>query len=181
LVNDYFGSFARAGSFCKGTVNKFIGDCVMILFGVPEPDNQHALNAVICGQAIIQLAAEINAQRRNTGQPTVEFRIAVNSGLMLAGNLGSSERMEFTVVGNSVNLAARLCEQAEVNQLVLTPDTMAEPGVTEQVTPALLPRLDLKGYERPMSPYRVAAVSEQLDKKVRSCVAASATTLRTPP
>ena len=180
LVNDYFGSFARAGSFCKGTVNKFIGDCVMILFGVPEPDSQHALNAVICGQAIMRLAAEINAQRRNAGQPTVEFRIAVNSGLMLAGNLGSSERMEFTVVGNSVNLAARLCERAAVNQLVLTPDTMAEPGVTEQVTPALLPQLELKGYERPMSPYRVAAVSEQLDQKVRSCVAAAATTPRNP-
>jgi adenylate cyclase len=180
LVNDYFGSFARAGSFCKGTVNKFIGDCVMILFGVPEPDSEHALNAVVCGRAIIRLAAEVNAERRNAGQPTVEFRVAVNSGLMLAGNLGSSERMEFTVVGNSVNLASRLCEKAPVNQLVVTPDTLAEPGVVEQVTPALLPRLDLKGYDEPINPYLVAAVSRDLERKIQTCVEAAATTVRKP-
>ncbi len=180
LVNDYFGSFARAGSFCKGTVNKFIGDCVMILFGVPEPDSQHALNAVICGRSIIRLAGDINTQRRNAGLPTVEFRIAVNSGLMLAGNLGSSERMEFTVVGNSVNLAARLCEQAPVNQLVLTPDTMAEPGVIEQVSPDLLPQLELKGYERPMRPYLVSTVSKDLEQRIRTCVEAAATTVPNP-
>ena len=179
LVNDYFGSFASAGSFCKGTVNKFIGDCVMILFGVPEPDTQHALNAIVCGQAIIRLAAEVNDRRRRAGQPTGEFRVAVNSGLMLAGNLGSSERMEFTVVGNSVNLASRLCEQAPVNRLVLTPDTLAEPGVIEQVTATLLPELDLKGYDRPMSPYLVSGASEYLVRRIETCVKSAVVTPRT--
>ena len=103
--------------------------------------------------------------------------IAVNSGLMLAGNLGSSERMEFTVLGNSVNLASRLCEQAPVNQLVLTPDSVAEPGIIEQVNAALLPQLELKGYERPMSPYLVAGVSKDLERRIRACVEAAATTV----
>jgi adenylate cyclase len=107
----------------------------------------------------------------------VEFRVAVNSGLMLAGNLGSSERMEFTVLGNSVNLASRLCEQAPVNQLVLTPDSVAESGIIEQVSAALLPQIELKGYERPMSPYLVAGVSKELEKRIRTCVEAAATTV----
>jgi hypothetical protein len=73
-----------------------------------------------------------------------------------------------------------LCEQAPVNQLVLTPDTMAEPGVIEQVSPALLPQLELKGYARPMSPYLVATVSKQLEQRIRTCVEAAATTVPNP-
>ena len=170
LVNDYFGCFARAGSYCQGTVDKFIGDCVMILFGVPEPDEQHALNAIVCGQAIMRLVERVNTRRRNKGLPTVQFRVAINSGLMLAGNLGSRERMEFTVVGNSVNLASRLCEQAPSGQLVVTPDTLAEPGVIEQVSAESLPELELKGYDRPMSPYLILAASQDLERKIQACV-----------
>lgn len=180
LVNDYFGCFARAGSFCQGTVDKFIGDCVMILFGVPEPDERHALNAIVCGQAIMRLAAAVNARRGNAGLPTVQFRVAVNSGLMLAGNLGSRERMEFTVVGNSVNLASRLCEQAPTSELVITPDTLAEPGVVEQVSAEALPEIELKGYDRPMSPYLIAAASDDLERQIRACVDVAATIAREP-
>jgi adenylate cyclase len=176
LVNDYFGSFARAGGFCLGTVDKFIGDCVMILFGVPEPDERHALNAIVCGQAIMRLADGINRRRERAGLPTVRFRLAINSGLMLAGNLGSRERMEFTVVGNSVNLASRLCEQAPTGQLVVTPDTLAEPGVIEQVFAKSLPAIELKGYDRPMHPYLIEAASEDFERQVQACVQAVAAT-----
>jgi len=180
LVNDYFGSFARAGAFCQGTVDKFIGDCVMILFGVPEPDERHALNAIVCGQAITHLAEAINRQRGVADLPIVRFRLAINSGLMLAGNLGSHERMEFTVVGNSVNLASRLCEQAPVGQLVVTPDTLAEPGVAEQVTVRNLPAIELKGYDRPMSPFLIESASEDFERRVNACVQAVNADLREP-
>jgi adenylate cyclase len=170
LVNDYFGAFAIAGALCRGTVDKFIGDCVMILFGVPEPDDEHGLNAVICGSAIVRLAAAINVRRRALGQPVVSFRVAVNSGLMQAGNLGSLDRMEFTVVGSSVNLAARLCERSPENSLALSADTLAELGVAEQVVVGRLGPLRLKGYDDPVQAFRVESLHEPTEARVRACL-----------
>jgi len=76
----------------------------MILFGVPEQDDQHGIHAVTCAVLIQQIAARINYQRQRDGVPSVQFRIGINSGPMLAGNLGSEERMQYTVVGDAVNL-----------------------------------------------------------------------------
>lgn len=172
LVNDYFGAFARAGAWCGGTVDKFIGDCVMILFGVPEPEKRHALSAVVCASAIVRLAEAINLRRRALGQPTVRFRVAVNSGEMLAGNLGSLERMEFTVVGSSVNLASRLCERTPEGGLAITPDTLAEPGVRECARVEVMPELQLKGYDRPVAPYLIHGLNEAGEARVRACLEA---------
>jgi adenylate cyclase len=172
LVNDYFGAFARAGAWCGGTVDKFIGDCVMILFGVPEPERRHALSAVVCASAIVRLAEAINLRRRALGQPTVRFRVAINSGEMLAGNLGSLERMEFTVVGSSVNLASRLCERTPEDGLAITPDTLAEPGVSECARVEVMPALRLKGYDRPVAPYLINGLNPAGEARVRACLEA---------
>ncbi len=172
LVNDYFGAFAMAGSVCGGTVDKFIGDSVMILFGVPEPDRRHALNAVVCGQAIVRLAQAINLRRRALGLPTVVFRLALNSGQMQAGNLGSLERMEFTVLGDSVNLAARLCARSPVDRLVISADTLGEPGVAAEVEVEPVGPLQLKGYDDPVFAYAVLDVGQRTRTRVEACLAA---------
>jgi adenylate cyclase len=171
LVNDYFGAFARAGAFCGGTVDKFIGDSVMMLFGVPEPDDRHALNAVVCGLAIVRLGDAINVRRRALGLPTVAFRLAINSGLMQAGNLGSLERMEFTVLGDSVNLAARLCARCPAGELVISADTLSEPGVRAQAATEPLGPLQLKGYDEPVTAYVVRALAPDPAQRVEACLA----------
>ncbi len=180
LVNDYFGAFATAGSLCGGSVDKFIGDCVMILFGVPEPDPHHAMNAIVCGMAIVRLAQAINVQRQALGQPTAHFRVAVNSGQMLAGNLGSRERMEFTVVGSSVNLAARLCERTPQDCLAVTAQTMAEPRVGEQVRAEAMEPLSLKGYDELVTPYVVRAAVPACEAQIRECLRAVTDASREP-
>jgi adenylate cyclase len=172
LVNDYFGAFATAGAFCGGAVDKFIGDCVMILFGVPESDPQHGVHAIVCGMAIVRLAQAINVRRQALGLPTAQFRLAINSGQMLAGNLGSRERMEFTVVGSSVNLASRLCERSPTGSLTVTAQTLAEPGVGEQVRTEALDPLQLKGYDEPVTPYLVRAAVPACEAQVRACLRA---------
>jgi len=127
LLNDYFGYFALAAESCGGTVDKFIGDCIMIVFGVPEEDPHHALHAMTCGMLIQQLTQRINAIRESQGKQTVILRAGISSGPMLAGNLGSSERMQYTVVGDTVNIAARLCGMADPGG-VLIPETMLAEG-----------------------------------------------------
>ncbi len=120
LLNDYFGYFALAAESCGGTVDKFIGDCIMIVFGVPDENPHHALHAMTCGMLIQQLTHRINRIRESLNQATVRLRVGISSGPMLAGNLGSSERMQYTVVGDTVNVAARLCSIAEPGGVLVT-------------------------------------------------------------
>jgi adenylate cyclase len=172
LVNDYFGAFAMAGALCHGTVDKFIGDSVMILFGVPDADPEHALNAVVCGQAIVRLAEAINVRRAALGLPTVSFRVAVNSGEMQAGNLGSLERMEFTVLGDTVNLASRLCARTPADRLVVSSATLAETGEVAAMQTEPLGPLRLKGYDEPVTAYAVTGLDDATEARVADCLAA---------
>nr|WP_010132997.1 adenylate/guanylate cyclase domain-containing protein [Microbulbifer agarilyticus] len=119
LLNEYFSYISHACALHGGVVDKFIGDCAMLVFGVAEDDSDHEFNAVSCGVLIQQLASELNKQRAAEGKPEVHFRIGINSGTMLAGNLGSDDRMEYTVVGDAVNLASRLCSEAEPDQIII--------------------------------------------------------------
>ncbi|MBB3060177.1 adenylate/guanylate cyclase domain-containing protein [Microbulbifer rhizosphaerae] len=119
LLNEYFSYISSACSLYGGVVDKFIGDCAMLAFGVLEDDTEHTFNAVSCAILIQRLAAQLNEQRRADGRPEVHFRIGINYGAMLAGNLGSDDRMEYTVVGDAVNLASRLCSVARPDQIIM--------------------------------------------------------------
>jgi len=136
LLNDYFGYFALAAESCGGTVDKFIGDCIMIVFGVPTEDPHHGLHAMTCGMLIQQLTQRINQIRESRGQPSVMLRAGISSGPMLAGNLGSPERMQYTVVGDTVNIAARLCGMAEPGGVLVPENMLTEgyPGEMEHYT-----------------------------------------------
>jgi adenylate cyclase len=147
LLNDYFGYFALAAESCNGTVDKFIGDCIMIVFGVPVEDEHHALHAMTCGMLIQQLTRRINGLRSARGQPTVELRVGIGSGPMLAGNLGSTERMQYTVIGDTVNVAARLCGMADPGGVLITEAmlTGGQPGSLAHYAP--LGAAQLRGRE----------------------------------
>jgi adenylate cyclase len=134
LLNDYFGYFAVAAESCGGTVDKFIGDCIMIVFGVPDEHQHHALHAMTCGMLIQRLTGRINQLRAARGLPTVMFRVGISSGSMLAGNLGSADRMQFTVVGDTVNVAARLCSMASPGGVLMSESMLSYgfPGSAER-------------------------------------------------
>jgi adenylate cyclase len=134
LLNDYFGYFAVAAESCGGNVDKFIGDCIMIVFGVPDEHQRHALHAMTCGMLIQRLTGRINQLRAARGLPTVMFRVGISSGTMLAGNLGSADRMQFTVVGDTVNIAARLCSMATPGGVLMSEHMLADgfPGSVER-------------------------------------------------
>ena len=85
-----------------------MGDGVMLVFGAPAPDTDHAFHAVCCALLIQKLITHENELRKQRGLFPVQFRVGLNTGHMLAGNMGSRERMEYTVVGETVNLASRI-------------------------------------------------------------------------
>lgn len=120
LLNEYFTLIDNIAVKHNGHIDKYIGDCAMILFGVPQADENHSINAVKCGIEIQTVVNQYNKDCKEQGDITVEFSIGINSGTMLAGNMGSEQRMEYTVVGNSVNLASRLSSVAKAGQVIVT-------------------------------------------------------------
>jgi adenylate cyclase len=108
LLNAYFPRIINVIVRQNGMVDKFIGDSILAVFGVPEPRPDDALRAV---RAAIEMRRElwaINRERARKRQRTIEMGIGITSGTVISGNIGSERRMDYTVIGDPVNLAARL-------------------------------------------------------------------------
>ncbi len=155
LLNHYFRYFSLAANSCQGTIDKFIGDCVMILFGVPETDRHHALHAVTCAVLIQEIAQHINRQRASRGLATVSFRIGINSGSVMAGNLGGEERAQYTVVGDVVNVASRLCDLCEPGGILLTAETAEQPQIRSDIALKEGAEIQVKGRRQAVRPYAI--------------------------
>lgn len=119
LLNEYYNYFHSCAKLYCGSVDKFIGDCAMITFGASKQDEQHRYHAVACAVLMNRIACKLNNDRSARGQPAIHLRIGINSGKMLAGLLGTEEQMQYTVVGDAVNLASRLCNEAEAGQIII--------------------------------------------------------------
>ncbi|MCY4043941.1 MAG: HAMP domain-containing protein [Cellvibrionales bacterium] len=119
LLNEYYGYFNACARYYFGIVDKYIGDCIMLVFGALKPDQKHAYHAVACAVLMQKLADRLNQRRKKQGLFSIELRIGINSGKMLAGLIGSVDRMEYTVVGDAVNLASRLCNEANGAQIII--------------------------------------------------------------
>src|SRR5947209_9905881 len=141
----------RAG----GTLDKFIGDCVMAFFGAPVAQPDHALRAVRAAIEIQEGLDVWNAGRAADGLPGFAARVAVNSGPVVVGDIGSARRVDYTVLGNTVNVAARLeAFVARPGDVVVGPEThrlLAGAVATES-----LGELSLKGLQQRIVAHRVA-------------------------
>src|SRR5947199_118072 len=108
MLNDYFERMVECISAQSGMLDKFIGDAIMAAFGLPvaqEDDADRALRAAI---SMIRSLTEWNSERVQGREPAIEIGIGLNTDLVVAGNIGSPKRMDFTIIGDGVNLAARL-------------------------------------------------------------------------
>ena len=179
LLNLYFSNIAEAVRFCRGHIDKYMGDCAMIVFGVPEEYEEHPFKAVACSWMIIQLVDVMNRQRIRNGEPAVEFRIGVNSGTMLAGNMGSADRMEYTVVGDAVNLASRLSHAGEPGQVIITEEMLGNPMLDKRITTRDHGTISLRGKKEPVSLFVVREIEdtfrEEMMKEIRKILVHSAT------
>jgi adenylate cyclase len=92
----------------KGTLDKFVGDMVMALFSAPVEDADHADNAVRAAVEMVAELGRLNAKWGQEGKPPLDIGIGINTGEMIAGNIGSETIMSYTVIGDAVNLGSRL-------------------------------------------------------------------------
>ncbi|HVC19015.1 MAG TPA: adenylate/guanylate cyclase domain-containing protein [Vicinamibacterales bacterium] len=108
LLNEYFTRMVEIVFHHKGTVDKFVGDMVMALFGAPLDDPHHADHAVEAALDMIAELERLNARWEAHGRPRIDIGIGINTGPMIAGNIGSEQIMSYTVIGDAVNLGSRL-------------------------------------------------------------------------
>ena len=108
ILNEYFTEMEPIVTKHHGVINKFIGDAVMVIFGEPIQDEHHPVNAIRCAYEMLQKVDELQKKWLSEGKPKIEIGIGINTGDVFVGNIGSEKRMEYTVIGDTVNLASRI-------------------------------------------------------------------------
>jgi class 3 adenylate cyclase/CheY-like chemotaxis protein len=135
-----------------GTIDKFAGDAVMAVFGAPEPMPDHAERALRCAMAMQMRQRELNVESAADGLAPIGMGIGVNTGTVIAGTVGGGGRLEYTVVGDAVNVAQRLQSEAAADQILATASTMS---VASGVPAEALGPIQVKGRMEPVEAYRI--------------------------
>jgi len=124
ILNELFTFLTEIVFRHGGTIDKFMGDCVMAVFGAPYTHEDDALRAVSAAEEMMQWLEIGNAKWKNDLGAELEMGIGINTGIAVAGNIGSEKRMEYTVIGDTINIAARLEGLARPGQILMTRETM---------------------------------------------------------
>jgi adenylate cyclase len=122
MLNEYFSSLVETIFAFDGTIDKFIGDGILAVFGSPEPDADQHVKAVRAAWAMQEVVQRLNAVRRAARLQACEIGVGLHCGEVIHGFIGSAERMEFTVIGDAVNRASRFCDAAAAGEILLSPE-----------------------------------------------------------
>ena len=153
LLNAYLSVVADAVVQHDGIVNKFVGDSIMAVWNAPQSQPDHALLAVKAAWGAQQKLAELR-QRENRPLP-VQIGIGINTGVAVAGNVGSAGRSEYTVIGDSINTASRICSSTPGNEVWIGPETYNQ--TKDYIETEKLEPQQVKGKAAPITVYRVTA------------------------
>jgi class 3 adenylate cyclase len=156
LLNQYLTEMSSIALDYGATIDKFVGDAVMLFFGDPETRGakEDAIACVKMAIAMQQRMKELQAEWRERGQEHVfQLRIGINTGYCTVGNFGSDDRVDYTIIGNEVNLAARLQSHADLGGVLLAHETYSL--VKDEVLAEETGTITVKGFPRPVKTYRV--------------------------
>jgi adenylate cyclase len=142
----------------NGTLDKYVGDEVMALFGVPVSYTDSTIAAVECAIEMQHALAEFNRTRLSDRLPPVYVGIGLNTGEVVYGAIGAKKALQYTVIGDTVNTAARLCSLAKPNEIICSEKTYQ--FIRDRVEVVELPRARVKGKQDELSLYRVVGIKE---------------------
>ena len=137
LLNDYFSVLVPAIFAHEGTIDKYMGDAILAIFGSPVSDPKHHEHSILAAIEMQTAVAKLNETRRLRGSPCREIGIGIHCGEVVHGLVGTQNRMEFTVIGDVVNRTARYCAGAAGGEILISPDMHERVwriGETEQTT-----------------------------------------------
>ena len=154
LLTEYFTEMVECVFANGGTLDKFIGDAVMAQWGAPLGTADDASKAMEAAINMIKELDQLNARWRAAGKPELQIGIGLNVGEAFAGNIGSERRMEYTVIGDTVNTASRLCSAAGPREILISDEFRRALTTPPQLVE--MPPMELKGKAQPVPVYRVA-------------------------
>jgi adenylate cyclase len=155
LLNEHFEAMVDVVFSHNGVLDKFVGDALMAIWGVPLRGADDARRAIEAALEMLDRVAAMNTQRLLDGRETLEVGVGVDSGPVVFGAIGASRRLELTVVGDAVNTASRICGIAGGGDVVVSERTLVAAGGAQGLLVEALPPAKLKGKAQATSLYRV--------------------------
>jgi predicted ATPase/class 3 adenylate cyclase/tRNA A-37 threonylcarbamoyl transferase component Bud32 len=156
IVNNFLGDMTDVIFRHQGTINEFIGDAILAIFGAPLRLSDHAERAVACALEMQLSMEHVNARNRKIGLPAVEMGISLHSGEVVVGNVGSAKRAKYGVVGRPVNVAARIESYSVGGQILASERTLALVG--SPVTTVREFQIHPKGVAEPLKVFEVTGI-----------------------
>jgi len=156
LLNEYFSEMSGIIFNWNGTLDKYIGDAMMVLFGAPIIGDNDELRAVTAAIEMQAKLKQLNDKLTMEGKKAIGMGIGINTGGVVVGNIGSENRLEYTAIGDSVNLASRLCSVAKAGQVIISDFTYEH--VKDKVEVTKLEKVQVKGKEEKIQIYDILKV-----------------------
>jgi adenylate cyclase len=161
LLNRYFGVMVDVITRHDGTIDEFIGDAILVIFGAPIAREDHARAAVACAVEMQLAMGLVNEQNRGVGLPEVEMGIGINTGQVVVGNIGSDTRAKYGVVGSPVNLTSRIESYTVGGQILISEATQRAAGPILTLGDTL--EIEAKGVDAPMTICEVLGIGGAYD------------------
>jgi class 3 adenylate cyclase/HAMP domain-containing protein len=158
FLNRYLGKMIEILKDHRAVIDEIIGDGILAFFGAPEPLEDHPVRAVACALAMQAAMEEVNALNHADGLPHLEMGIAVNTGEVVVGNIGSERRTKYSVVGSQVNLASRIESYAVGGQVLIGPATFGQ--VRDHIKVGETMEVEMKGIPGKTTLYEVQGIGE---------------------
>jgi len=154
LLNEYYEVLVEVVFRHEGTVDKFIGDEMMVIWGAPVGHDNDPYRAVMAALDMQTALSEFNRKSMNMGRPEIKVGIGINTGNLMAGYIGSSHTMSYSVIGDTVNTASRLCSSALPGQILISEATWVKVEDRFDATP--LGKVQAKGKFKPVNAFAVS-------------------------
>jgi adenylate cyclase len=171
MLNDYFEQMVEAVFKYKGTLDKYIGDAIMAVFGSPLPLDDHEWMAVQTAIEMRSRLADFNTRRMARQQPSIKIGIGINSDTVISGNIGSSKRMEFTAIGDGVNLGSRLegASKQYGTDIIISESTYRP--CRDRIWARELDYIKVKGKDKPVTIYQLVGLrTEPLSSEMEQVI-----------
>ncbi|BAY16584.1 adenylate/guanylate cyclase with Chase sensor [Anabaenopsis circularis NIES-21] len=159
ILNFYLGTMTEVINQYKGTINEFMGDGIFVIFGAPihRPDDSE--RAIACAVAMQLAMQQVNEHNKKINLPILEMGIGINTGEVVAGNIGSQKRAQYTVIGSHVNLASRVETYTVGGQVLISENTLQDAHIKLHIGSQM--QIQPKGIRKPINIYEVCGVGGQ--------------------
>jgi adenylate cyclase len=164
MLNEYFELAVDVVFKYEGTLDKFVGDEVMAIWGAPVQHGDDPIRAVTAGIELQQMLVEFNKMREAEGTDPIRIGVGICTGRVVAGYIGSSRTMEYSVIGDTVNVASRLCSMAKQGEVIIAESTFRR--VREAFDVTVLPPTPVKGKREPLRIFNVLGLRSGLSDEI---------------